>query len=126
MKKDVEVLLKRAKGFIKDAIEDLKREDFDLAMFHVEQACQLIIKAKLLDLTGYFEKTHSLRRLLRDLASVVESDELEKFVEDNWTVLRNLEFAYIASRYLPEEFRREEVEEALKLYDKLRELLWSS
>ena len=126
MKKDVEVLLKRAEGFIKDAIEDLKREDFDLAMFHVEQACQLIIKAKLLDLTGYFEKTHSLRRLLRDLASVVESDELEKFVEDNWTVLRNLEFAYIASRYLPEEFRREEVEEALKLYDKLRELLWSS
>ena len=126
MKKDVEILLKRAEGFIKDAIEDLKREDFDLAMFHIEQACQLIVKAKLLDLTGYFEKTHSLRKLLRDLASVVKSNELEKFVEDNWSVLRNLEFAYIASRYLPEEFRREEVEEALKLYEKLRELLWSS
>ena len=93
MKRDVEILLKRAEGFVKDAIEDLKREDFDLAMFHVEQACQLIIKAKLLDLTGYFKKTHSLRILLRDLASVVESDELEKFVEDNWIILRCLEFA---------------------------------
>ena len=126
MKRDVEILLKRAEGFIKDAIEDLKREDFDLAMFHIEQACQHIIKAKLLDLTGYFEKTHSLRRLLRDLASVVESDELEKFVEDNWIILRNLEFAYIASKYLPEDFKRDEVEEALKLYEKLRELLWTS
>jgi len=37
-----------------------------------------------------------------------------------------LEFSYIASRYLPEEFRREEVEEALKLYEDLKKLLWSS
>ncbi len=51
--------------------------------------------------------------------------ELESFVEENWNVLRNLEFAYIASRHLPEEFRREEVEEALRLHDRLREMLWS-
>ena len=57
---------------------------------------------------------------------VIESKDLENFVEMNWNVLRNLEFAYIASRYLPEEFREEEVKEALKLYSKLREMLWSS
>ena len=104
---------------MKDALEDLKREDYDLAMFHIEQACQLIVKAKLLDLTGYFEKTHSLRKLLSDLSSI-------KFVNENWSMLRNLEFAYIASRYLPEEFKKEEVEEALKVYKKLREILWNS
>jgi len=32
----------------------------------------------------------------------------------------------IASRYLPEEFKKEEVEEALKVYKKLREILWNS
>ena len=126
MKRDVEILLRRAESFIKDALEDLKRGDYDLAMFHIEQASQLVVKAKLLDLTGYFEKTHSLRKLIRDLSMVIKSKDLENFVEMNWNVLRNLEFAYIASRYLPEEFREEEVKEALKLYSKLKEMLWSS
>ena len=47
MKREIEILLKRAEGFVKDALEDLKRDDYDLAMFHIEQACQLIVKAKL-------------------------------------------------------------------------------
>jgi len=126
MKKEIEVLLKRAEGFIKDALEDTKREDHDLAMFHIEQACQLIIKAKLLELTGYFEKTHSLRQLLSDLSKVFKEKEIKEFLEKNWEVFRNLEFAYISSRYLPEEFRREDVEKALKLYEELKKLLWSS
>ena len=111
---------------IKDALEDLKRGDYDLAMFHIEQACQLIIKAKLLDLTGYFEKTHSLRRLLKDLSTIFKQNELEKFIDENWITLRNLEYAYIAARYLPEEFRKNEVDEALIAYKKLRDLLWGS
>lgn len=101
----------------------MKRE---IDMVHIEQTCQLIVKAKLLDLTGYFEKTHSLRKLLSDLSSIFKKEEIEKFVNENWSILRNLEFAYIASRYLPEEFKKDEVEEALKIYKKLRETLWSS
>ena len=126
MRNDIELFLKRAESFIKDALEDIKRGDFDLAIFHVEQACQLIIKTKLLDLTGYFEKTHSLRRLLKDLSVITQNRELEKFMNENWRTLRDLEFAYIASRYLPEEFRKEEVEESLEFYRKLRDLLWHS
>ena len=126
MRNDIELFLKRAESFIKDALEDIKRGDFDLAIFHVEQACQLIIKTKLLDLTGYFEKTHSLRRLLKDLSVITQNSELEKFMNENWRTLRDLEFAYIASRYLPEEFRKEEVEESLEFYRKLRDLLWHS
>lgn len=126
MKKEIEVMLRRAEGFIKDALEDFKREEYDLAMFHIEQACHLILKAKLLDLTGYFEKTHSLRKLIKDLSMLRWQEELNKFLEDNWNTLRSLEFAYISSRYLPEEFQREEVESAFKVYKNLRDLLWSS
>ena len=125
MKENIRILLKRAESFIKDALENLKRGDYDLAMFHVEQACQLIIKAKLLDLTGYFERTHSLRRLLKDLSTIFKQEELEKFIDENWTILRNLEYAYIASRYLPEEFKKDEVDMALRFYKKLKNLLWS-
>ncbi len=38
-------------------------------MFHIEQSMQLLIKAKLLDLKGNFERTHSLRKLLSDTTS---------------------------------------------------------
>ena len=124
MREEINVLLRRAESFIKDALEDLKREDFDLAMFHIEQACRLLIKAKLLEHTGYFEKTHSLRRLLNDLSKIFKQNEIEKFIKENWQMLRNLEYAYITSRYLPEEFRKEEVEQALQLYEKLKKLLW--
>jgi len=126
MKREIEVLLKRTEGFIKDALEDIRREDYDLAMFHIEQACQLIIKAKLLELTGYFEKTHSLRQLLLDLSKVFKEKEIKEFLENNWETFRNLEFAYISSRYMPEEFRKADVEKALKLYEELKKLLWSS
>jgi len=126
MKKEIEILLRRAEGFMRDSLEDLRRGDYDLAMFHLEQACQLMIKAKILDLFGYYERTHSLRRLLSDLSNVFKKEEIEDFVERYWISLRNLEFAYITSRYLPEEFKKEEVEEALELYKKLREILWNS
>jgi HEPN domain-containing protein len=126
MKKEIEILLKRAEGFTKDALEDLKRGDYDLAMFHIEQACQLMLKAKLLELAGYYEIKCSLRKLLDDISTVFKKEEIEEFVSKNWTSLRNLEFAYITSRYLPEEFKKEEVEGALELYIKLREILWSS
>ena len=109
MKKEVEILLKRAEGFLKDALEDLKRGDYDLAMFHIEQACQLMLKAKILEIAGYYERTHSLRKLLSDLSTVFKKEEIEEFVSKNWTSLRNLEFACITSRYLPEEFKKEEL-----------------
>jgi len=78
-------------------------------MFHIEQACQLMLKAKILEIAGYYEKTHSLRKLLSDLSTVFKKEEIEEFVSKNWTSLRNLEFACITSRYLPEEFKKEEL-----------------
>ncbi len=125
MKEEIRNMLRRAEGFLRDARVDFEKGDYDLAMFHIEQACQLLIKAKLLDLVGYFEKTHSLRRLLRDLSKIYR-EELEEFIDKNWKILRDLEFSYIASRYLSEEFRKEDVERAFKLYEKLKVLLWSS
>jgi len=47
-----------------------------------------------------------------------KQEEIERFIDENWISLRNLEYAYIASRFLPEEFRRDEA--------KHRDLLWSS
>ncbi|ADC66534.1 HEPN domain protein [Ferroglobus placidus DSM 10642] len=121
MKEEVKVYLERSKKFERDAKFDFDNGDYDLAMFHIEQAMQLLIKAKLLDLKGYFERTHSLRKLLSELKDV---EGVEDFLKKYKIVLRNLERAYVTSRYYFEEFFREEVEEAFKALEELRRILW--
>ena len=66
----------------KNAKFNFENGDNDLAMFHIEQACQLMIKAKLLDKKGYFERTHSLRKLL--------SEVFKEEVEEAFEVLEEL------------------------------------
>ena len=124
MKEEIKILLKRAEVFKRDAENDFKNKDFDICMFHLEQAAQLLIKAKLLEIKGSFQRTHSLRTLLLELAESWKKDEIKKFIEENKEILRDLERAYISSRYIYEEFFDEEVKRAFQLYEKLKEVLW--
>ena len=126
LKAEIEFLKRRAKRFYENALYNFEKGYYDLAMFNIEQAIQLLVEAKLLDLTGYFEKTHSIRRLLRDLSKVYKEDEINEILEKYWLILKNLEYSYIASRYIPEEFRKDEIEEAIKLYKIIKKLIWNS
>jgi len=93
-------------------------------MFHLEQVAQLLIKAKLLEVKGSFQRTHSLRTLLLELAESWKKEEIKEFIEENKEVLRDLERAYISSRYIYEEFFEEEVKRAFEVVEKLKEMLW--
>ncbi|MEM5820830.1 MAG: HEPN domain-containing protein [Candidatus Aenigmatarchaeota archaeon] len=124
MKEEIEEFLRRARIFKEDAIFDFKNKNFDICMFHLEQAAQLLIKAKLLEIKGSFEKTHSLRKLLKELAENWNKEKINEFVEKNKKVLRDLERAYISARYIYEEFFEEEVEEAFRVVEELENLLW--
>ncbi len=124
MKEEVAIFLRRAKVFETDAKHDFERGDFDICMFHLEQAAQLLIKAKLLDIKGLFERTHSLRRLLSDLAKIWKKKEIMDFIKRNRKVLRDLERAYVSARYISEEFFEDEVKEAFRVVKELRDLLW--
>lgn len=124
MKEEIEVLLRRAKIFEDDANYDFKNGNFDVCMFHLEQSAQLLIKAKLLDVKGSFERTHSLRRLLLELAEKWNDIGIKRFIEENKETLRNLERAYVSSRYFYEEFFENEIKKAFEALKKLRELLW--
>jgi len=125
MREEIAFLLRRAEIFKRDAEIDFSNGDFDICMFHLEQATQLMIKAKLPEVKGSFENTHSLRRLLQELAQHWKSDEIKRFIEENKEVLRDLERAYISSRYFYEEFFDYEVKRAFSTIEKLREILWS-
>jgi len=65
---EAEVLKKRAEAFLRNAERLIKDKEWDLAIFNLEQFCQLILKYKLLIKKGSYPRTHSLRTLIRILA----------------------------------------------------------
>jgi HEPN domain-containing protein len=79
--------------------------------FSVEQHCQLMLKYKLLLKTGAYPRTHSLIRLVRELAKVAEG---AKRLLGDIVMLTKIEDAYIGSRCLPRRYEKEEVEAMLK------------
>ena len=119
----MEKFVEKAKGFEDMAKFNFEKKRYDLAMFCLEQASQIYIKAKLLELIGEFPRTHDLVELLKELSVVYKTKEIEKFVDENITSLTKLVDAYIASLYYTRKFYKEEVEESFSLLSKLKELL---
>lgn len=111
---EAEILRRRADAFLRNAANLLSGGEADLAMFSLEQYCQLILKYKLLVKKGSYSRTHSLRRLIRELGEV--NHGILVLVNDikNLHYVARLEEAYIASRYLPIEYETSEVEDLMK------------
>lgn len=123
MKEEIKMFLKRSVKFEKNAVWNLEQGDYDLAVFHVEQAMQLLVKAKLLELAGDFPKTHSIIALLELLYKITRDEKIKKFIKENRVKLARLIDAYVSSRYFVREFYREEAIEALNLFKELKKLL---
>jgi len=90
-----EELVKRAIHFYKVSDYDVSAERCDIALFHLEQAVQLALKAYLLNTVGDFHKAHSIK----DLIDLCENQCLKKLADELWFVINILEDAYIGSRY---------------------------
>jgi hypothetical protein len=69
---EAELLRLRAETFLRNAERLYAEGEYDLAAFGVEQYCQLMLKYKLLLKTGAYPHTHSLIRLVRELAKAAE------------------------------------------------------
>ncbi|CCC82006.1 HEPN domain-containing protein [Thermoproteus tenax] len=116
---EAELLRRRAHAFLKNAQRLLREGEYDLAAFSLEQYCQLILKYKLLLKKGGYPRTHSLRRLIRELGEV-EPQVLE--LVNNIAYLHyiaRLEEAYIASRYLPIVYEEAEVKDLARFVEEV-------
>lgn len=100
---------RRAEGFLRNALRLIDEGEADLAVFNLEQYCQLILKYRLLLAKGSYTRTRSIRRLIRELGEV--DPRVLALVNDlrNLHYIARLEEAYIASRYLPIDYTVEEV-----------------
>ena len=111
-REEYEHLLRRSREFYETAILQLEKGFYGLAAFSLEQSLQLFLKAKILKRGIDYPRTHSIRRLSEILSEVVErekSNVLRKLVDRYSLELAFIEDAYITSKYIPREFRREEV-----------------
>lgn len=121
---DAEYLRERAEKFLKNGEELLEKGEYDLSAFNLEQACQLILKYYIFKRIGDFPKTHYIKRLLKTLGSVYEREaEVQRLLDEEISVISNLEDSYIGARYLPATFDKKQVENMLNFIRKLRRFL---
>ena len=119
-----EFLKERAEEFLKDTKFDISEKRWNLAAFHLGQACQFYLKYYLFKKIADFPKTHSIKELLVDLGNAYsKKDEVSKFIKKNEKVIFDLEQAYISSRYLPVEFSETQIREMEKFYQNLLKFL---
>jgi HEPN domain-containing protein len=110
---ETEVIRRRAEAFFRNAERLLEVGEWDLAVFNLEQYCQLILKYKLLVEVGSYPRTHSLRRLIRELAKPYPKLQSLIEKEEELHYIARLEEAYIVARYIPYSY---EAGEAQSLY----------
>ena len=116
---EAEALRKRFWEYMKTYEFHISNGMYALAVSDLEQALQLYVKAKLLDESIAYPKTHSVRTLLELLAKVRRDNMLMELIERYSVELKLLEEAYISSRYVATEFRLNEVLRVKKALDEL-------
>ncbi|BDB99505.1 HEPN domain-containing protein [Saccharolobus caldissimus] len=108
-------LRKNSLSFLKEAERNLNEGEYNLAMFHLEQALQLALKFVLYERTGTYEKTHNLIKLLEDVIRITNNDRLRELLDNESSTLDLIQQAYIGARYLPYEYSKNSVIAALRL-----------
>jgi len=106
---EAEILKDRAEAFLRNAEYLISVSEWDLAIFCIEQYCQLILKYKLLIKSGSYPRTYSIRELIKRLSLYDRKIEILLEDENNLLYLTKLEDAYIVSRYLPRRYDEREV-----------------
>ncbi len=95
-----EILRRRAEAFLKNAEDLLSKGVYDLSAFNIHQFSELYLKYLLYFYAGDYSKTHSIKKLLKDLRKVLgREEEIMKFIDANVSYLSALEAVYLTSRY---------------------------
>jgi HEPN domain-containing protein len=101
-------MIERAKHLYRISVNDIAAGRYEIALFHLEQAVQLSLKAYLLKTIGDFPRTHSIKGLVE----LTEDNCLMRLSEEKWYVIDILEDAYTGARYFLRTYGEREYVEA--------------
>ena len=114
----------RVEEFLEQGKFAYERGYYDLVMFNVEQFMQLELKSLLFSFIGDYPRTHRLTQLFTEVMRLVNNKcSISDFYNGNREMILLLEFAYIASRYMPPRFTKEDAEKALAIAERLNEVV---
>jgi len=119
----VKLLVKRSMSFLKYSFEALNAGEYDLAVFNADQSLQLLVKAVLLHITGYYPQIHGIRELLGAYYEVTRDDVIRDIVREYRKELVELEKAYIEAWYGLTVYEYEESRRLLEFVKKIIEYL---
>jgi len=117
---EVESLLRRSREFLETAHYQASNGFYDLAAFSLEQSLQLFLKAKLIQNGVEYPRHHGVRTLMEILIKVLTDETktvLKRILDKYLLEFGMLEDAYISSRYITREFRKEEIEKLKEAVD---------
>ena len=120
------LLVRRAKEFLAEAEDALKKGRFDLSCFFSEQSVQLYLKAVLLKLTGDYPRTHYIRALLSRIMETLPSDKknrVAEFIRSNRARISELEDAYVMARHSAKTFSEEDARDLIAVAREIIELI---
>ena len=112
--------MERSRRFLLTAEMQIERGFYDLAVFSLEQALQLYLKACLLKLGVDYPRTHSVRKILEVIYKLTGSENIRRLLVEYAIELGVLEDAYITSRYIARDYSEEE---ARRLYGVVKEVM---
>jgi HEPN domain-containing protein len=101
-------MVERAKHFYWICHNDTSAGRYDIALFHLEQAVQLALKAYLLRTIGDFPRTRSIK----DLFELSRNSYLKNLSNEKWYITDILEDAYTGARYFVRSYGEKEYKEA--------------
>lgn len=116
-------LIERYRRFLITAELQIDKGFYDLAVFSLEQALQLRLKAALLALGAAYPRTHSVRRLLELVHQITGNKEVKNLLTKYSVELGALEDAYISSRYVPRSYTKEEAERLKEVVKEVSEIV---
>ena len=87
----VEFLKERAESFLENAKDLLKKEDYPLAAFNLDQAAQLYLKYYLFLKLKRYPKTHLLGELLKGIGRAYKKEEkIKELIKENANIISDL------------------------------------
>lgn len=117
----VDFLKNKAQAFFESGGEQIQKKRYFLAAFSFEQAAQLYLKYCLFMKLKDFPKIHGINELLKEIGKAYnKKKQIESFLEENASVIGDLQQAYITSRYLPVDFNRYQVEKMQSFIKRLK------
>ncbi len=120
---EIEFLKKRSREFLEEYEDALRGGRYSLAVFFLEQALQLYLKARLLEEGASYPRTHNIRALIRLLARVKDDNKLLELLDKYSLELSTLEDAYITVRCFFKEFSRNDAIKLKSIVEKVLEIV---